>query len=342
MEAMPRSLITIDLGAIRHNARTLVGLLDGAELWAIVKADAYGHGALDVGRVALEAGATTLGVATLGEALELRGELPVARIVVLGPTSPAQAAEARRARLELCVPCDDVPEGVSVHLKLDTGMGRWGLSELAAPRSGVVGLMSHFAAADSDPTFTEEQLAKFLTATSPHAELERHIANSAGTLRHPAAHLDAVRCGIALYGISPFGTDPATDGLRPALRWESSIALVKALRSGESTGYGRRFVATMPTRIGIVPIGYADGFRRDMTGTDVVVAGRRAKVIGTVSMDALAVVLPDAAAKGDTVTLVGNGVLLEEHARVSGTIAYEIACGIVSRANRSEREVVDE
>ena len=342
MHVMPRSRITIDLGAIRHNVRTLVGRLAGAELWAIVKADGYGHGALDVGRVALESGATTLGVATFGEALELRRELPGARIVVLGPTLPDHAAEAREARLELCVAHEDVPDGVSVHLKLDTGMGRWGLSEVASPGSGVVGLMSHFAVADSDSAFTERQLATFLAATASHTEFERHIANSAGTLRHPAAHLDAVRCGIALYGISPFGTDPAVHGLRPALRWESAVALVKTLEPGESTGYGRRFVATVPTRIGIVPVGYADGFRRDMTGTDVVVAGERAPVVGTVSMDALAIVLPDAASAGDTVTLVGDGVPIEAHARVSGTIPYEVACGIVSRATRSEREVVDE
>ena len=162
-----------------------------------------------------------------------------------------------------------------MHLKLDTGMGRWGLSELAAPGSGVVGLMSHFATADTDAEFTELQLERFLAATEPYAHLTRHIANSAATLRHPASHLDAVRCGIAVYGISPFGTDPAADGLRPALRWESTVALVKTLAPGESTGYGRRFVATVPTRIGIVPVGYADGFRRDMTGTDLVVAGER-------------------------------------------------------------------
>ena len=342
MESVPRSLVTIDLASIRHNVRTLLGLLGGAGLWAVVKADGYGHGAVDVGRAALEAGATTLGVATIGEALELRRELPLARIVVLGPTAPADVAEARQSRLELCVSHADVPHGVAVHLKLDTGMGRWGLSELAAPGSSVVGLMSHFAAADSDPAFTEEQLARFLAATSAHAHLERHIANSAGTLRFPDSHLDAVRCGIALYGISPFGTDPASDDLRPVLRWESSVAIVKMLAPGESTGYGRRFVATVPTRVGIVPVGYADGFRRDLTGTEVVVAGERARVVGTVSMDALAVVLPGSAAAGDPVTLVGDGVLIEEHARVSGTIPYEIACGIVSRATRAEREVVDE
>ena len=342
MESVSRSLVTIDLASIRRNVRTLLGLLDGAGLWAVVKADGYGHGAVDVGRAALEAGATTLGVATLAEALALRRELPLARIVVLGPTAPADVAQARQARLELCVSHADVPDGVAVHLKLDTGMGRWGLSELAAPSSSVVGLMSHFAAADSDPAFTEEQLARFLAATSAHAHLERHIANSAGTLRFPDSHLDAVRCGIALYGISPFGTDPARDDLRPVLRWESSVAIVKILAPGESTGYGRRFVATVPTRVGIVPVGYADGFRRDMTGTEIVVAGERARVVGTVSMDALAVVLPDGAGAGDAVTLIGDGVLIEAHARVSGTIPYEIACGIVSRATRAEREVVDE
>lgn len=339
---MPRSLITVDLGAIRHNVRRLVELLDRSELWAVVKANGYGHGAVDVGKAALGAGASALCVATLEEALELRVALPTARILVLGGDTIAAADVIRSARVEIGSSTTDVPEGVRVHLKLDTGMGRWGLAEVAAPGSGVVGLMSHFASADCDPAFTNEQLARFLTATDSHAHLQRHIANSAGTLRVPGAHLDAVRCGIAVYGISPFGTDAALDGLRPALRWESSVALVKTLRPGESTGYGRRFVAERPTRVGIVPVGYADGFRRDMTGTDVLVNTERAQVLGTVSMDSLAVRLPDTAGRGDAVTLIGNGILIEEHARVSGTIPYEIACGIVSRATRSEREVVDE
>jgi len=126
------------------------------------------------------------------------------------------------------------------------------------------------------------------------------------------------------------------------LRGRSTVALVKTLERGDSTGYGRRFVATEPTRIGIVPVGYADGFRRDMTGAHVVVAGEVAAVVGTVSMDALAVLLPDSAREGDTVTLIGAGAPIEAHARVSGTIPYEIACGIVSRATRAEREVIDE
>jgi len=340
---VPRSLITVDLAAIRHNARVLRSqLTSGSELWAVVKADAYGHGALAVAQVALDAGATALGVATVAEALELRQALPGARILVLGPAEDSEVERARAGRLELCVSTPALLEGIPVHVKLDTGMGRWGLSELTPPGDGVVGLMSHFASADSDDEFTVEQLHRFLDATAPYAHLTRHIANSAATLRQPGSHLDAVRCGIALYGISPFGTDPAADGLLPALRWESAVALAKTLAPGESTGYGRHFVATERTRIGIVPVGYADGFRRDMTGTAVAVAGRRAPVVGTVSMDAIAVALPNGTGEGDPVTLIGDDVLIEEHARISGTIPYEIACGIVSRASRAERVVVDE
>jgi alanine racemase len=338
---MPRSLVTVDLAAIRHNVRHLRGLLGRAELWAVVKADAYGHGAVPVATAAVEAGATALLVATVAEAGELRRALPAARIVVLGPVEPSEVEEARGAGLELCVSSPDAPDRIPLHLKLDTGMGRWGLSELALPAAGVVGLMSHFASSESDAAYTQTQLARFLEATAPYAHLERHIANSAATLRLPASHLDAVRCGIALYGISPFGLDEPAGGLRPALRWESAVALVKTLAPGESTGYGRRFVAQAPTRIGIVPVGYADGLRRDLTGTELVVAGERARVVGTISMDACAVALPDGAVEGDPVALVGDGVSIEEHAAVSGTIGYEIACGIVSRAGRSERVFVD-
>ena len=133
---MHRSLIAIDLGAIRHNVRVLRGRIGTSELWAVVKADGYGHGATDVGRVALEEGATALCVATVPEALELRAVFPEARILVLGDTGSAGVAVVREARLELGVSTTDIPEGVAVHLKLDTGMGRWGLSEIAAPGSG--------------------------------------------------------------------------------------------------------------------------------------------------------------------------------------------------------------
>ena len=152
---MPRSLVRIDLGALRRNAARLLDVLDGAELWAVVKADGYGHGAVDCGRAALEAGATALCTATVAEALQLRAALPEARLVVLGPAE--DVAAARDARLELAVADGRLPEGLPLHVKLDTGMGRWGLSELVEPTRDVVGLMSHLASADCDAAFTEWQ-----------------------------------------------------------------------------------------------------------------------------------------------------------------------------------------
>jgi alanine racemase len=336
-----RSELTIDLGAVRRNVGRLLRVADGAEVWAVVKADAYGHGALDVAAAALEAGAQALCVATVGEALPLRAKLPDPRILVMGPTHHVR--EAREARLELAVGAGPVPEGLPVHVKLDTGMGRWGYSELPAPTRDVVGLMTHLASADCDPEFTRLQVERFRAATDALSHLTRHAANSAGALRFPESRFDAARCGVALYGLSPFGGDPADDGLEPVLTWRSALGQVRRLEVGESTGYGRRFVAERPTWVGIVPVGYADGFRRDLTGTHVLVDGERRRVVGTVSMDAIAVELPGELAAGTPVTLVGDGLLLEEHARVAGTINYELGCGIGSaaRPTRSTRCVLD-
>ena len=338
---MARSELTVDLGAIRRNARTLLAALEGAELWAVVKADGYGHGAVDVAGAALGAGATALCVATVPEGIALRRELGGVRVLVMGPATSREIADARDAGLELVVADGEVPEGVRVHLKLDTGMGRWGLSELPAPTREVVGLMSHFASADSDAAFTQQQIERFAAATAEYSSLTRHLANSAGALRYPASRFDAARCGIALYGISPFGTDPGEDGLEPALRWDSRLAQVRLVQPGESTGYGRRWVAERPTWIGIVPVGYADGFRRDLTGTEVRVAGELRPVVGTISMDAFAVALDRELPVGAPVTLLGHGVQAEAHARVAGTIGYEIVTGIRSSPDRARRSVVD-
>jgi alanine racemase len=335
-----RSSFTVDLRAVRHNVRTLLRAAKGAELWAVVKADGYGHGAADVARAALAAGATAACVASVPEALDLRAALAEARIVVLGPTAEDELVAAREARLELVVAGGPIPSDVPVHLKLDTGMGRWGLSELPVPGRNVVALMSHLAAADSDVDFTGLQIDRFRAATAPYAHLARHLANSAGTLGHPDAHFDAVRCGIALYGVSPYGDDPSAYGLRPVLRWESTLAQVRLLAPGQSTGYGRRFVAGQPTWIGIVPVGYADGFRRDMTGSGVLVGSERCRVVGTVSMDAVAVGLPAELQVGERVTILGDGVLAEDHARVADTIAYEILCGLRTTHSRGRRKVV--
>ena len=335
---MDRSRFTLDLGAIRHNASRLLRAAGGAELWAVVKANAYGHGAVDVSRAALEAGASALCVATIDEALELRVAFPSSRIVVMGPVDDA-VDSARQARLELVAAAGRVPENIPVHLELDTGMGRWGLSELPSTTRDVVGVMSHFAAAETDPEFTRLQIDRFRVATDALVGVTRHLANSAGTLGFPDAAFDAVRCGIALYGVSPSDGDPADDDLEPALRWESHLALVKLLEEGESAGYGRRFVAERPTWIGIVPVGYADGFRRDLTGTQVVVDGERRRVVGTVSMDAFAVELPAELPPGTPVTLIGDGVLAESHASVAGTNGYELVTGLDSRPERASRVV---
>ena len=172
------------------------------------------------------------------------------------------------------------------------------------------------------------------------ASVLRHVANSAAVLRLPESRFDAARCGIAVYGLSPFGTEAADDELEPVLSWRSELAQVKLLHAGDSTGYGRHFVAPRDTWIGIVPVGYGDGFRRDLTGTEVLVGDVAARVVGVVSMNALAVELAGEMPSGTRVTLVGPGVSLDRHARVAGTIGYELACGIGVSSARIPRTVV--
>jgi alanine racemase len=339
---MHRSEITVDLGALRRNVKTLLRVLDGTALWVVVKANAYGHGAVDAAGAALGAGATALCVATIPEGLALRAEYAVERIIVLGPAgSNREVAQARQAGLELAVVEDEIPEGVPVHLKLDTGMGRYGLSELPAAPVEVVGLMTHLATADMDQEFARQQLERFRVATQEYAHLTRHAANSAATLRLPESHFDAARCGGAVYGLSPFNTDPTEDGLEPVLSWQSYLAQVKRLDPGGSTGYGRSFVAEVETWIGIVPVGYGDGFSRDLTGTEVRVAGEPRGVVGTVSMDSFAVELDRDLPVGTPVVLLGHGVLAEAHARVAGTINYDLLTGIESGPQRARRVVMD-
>jgi alanine racemase len=341
---MRRSEITIDLAALRRNVRRLREAAGEAELWAVVKADAYGHGAEDVAAAALDAGAAALCVATVNEGEALRRLDPEVRILVMGPLEVGEEDAARRSRLEVTAHRRDIPRGLPVHLKVDTGMGRWGMSSeeaLKARREGVVGLMSHLATADEeDEGFAREQLERFRELAEQFDGVVRHVANSAATLRFPEARYDAVRCGVALYGLSPFGDDPATHGLEPVLSWRSQVALTKTLAPGESTGYGRRFVAERAARIGLVPVGYGDGFRRGLTGSEVLVGGSRRRIVGTISMDALAVELRDEP-EGTEVTLIGNGVLVEEHARRLGTINYEVTCGIRSAPERATRQIVD-
>jgi alanine racemase len=338
---MHRSEVTTDLGAVRRNVRRLRSVLGRTELWAVVKANGYGHGAADVAGAALGEGAQALCVATVAEGLALRRGFPGVRILVMGSSAGREIAQARDADLDLAVFDEPIPEGIRVHLKLNTGMGRWGWSELPPPTADVVGVMSHLATADSNPEFARAQIQRFEEATAGFSNLIRHIANSAATLRIAESHLDAARCGGAIYGLSPFGEPPAADGLEPVLRWESHLGQVRQLAADESTGYLRRFVAPRPTWIGIVPVGYADGFRRDMTRTEVLVAGEPRRVVGAVSMDALAVELDRELPAGTPVTLIGQGVLIEDHAKVADTINYELATGIGTDPTRTRRVVLD-
>ena len=269
-------------------------------------------------------------------------EFPTARIVVMGPAGNLEVGQARDARLELVVSTGEIPPGVHVHLKLDTGMGRWGLSELPAPPVEVVGLMSHLATADTDAAYAEWQIERFRRATravhapdAAHREQRRRASLPERALRRRALRHRALR-PLAVRHRSGRGRARAR-----ARRGRATSRRRGCCAPGESTGYGRRFVAERDTWIGIVPVGYADGFRRDLTGTSVRVAGEPRRVVGTVSMDAFAVELDRELPVGTPVVLLGHGVLAEEHARVAGTINYELVCGIYSSPPRARRMVVD-
>jgi alanine racemase len=237
-----------------------------------------------------------------------------------------------------------------VHVKLDTGMGRLGTRDprhadevVAALGERCVGLWTHLATADErDDRFFGEQLRRFRAWALPQKErnpaLLLHAANSAATLRDPEAHFDLVRCGIAIYGLDPFGEDAAAQRLRPALTLRSYVAALKEAAPGDSAGYGRRFIAEEPTRIATVPIGYGDGWRRGLSNNaDVIINGRRHPLVGTVSMDNITVdVGPDSDVRpGDEVLLLGGGIAAEEVAERLGTINYEVTTGLLPRVERT-------
>ena len=346
-----RSLLRVDAAAVRANLARLRSA-QGGDVWAVVKADGYGHGAADVGRAALEAGALGLGVATLQEAHALRAALPGARIMILSPLAPG--AEPGAAGFDVVASTPGATErlaavpDVRIHVKAETGMGRWGLAAdealAAAAAAGpkLAGLCSHLATSeDRDTAYAEEQVARFRALAQRFPPCPRHLANSGGALYLASARFDAARCGIALYGISPRDEDPAADGLAPVLRWTSEVRAVRTLAPGESSGYGRRVLADRPLRLALVPVGYADGYPRRAAGTACVVIGDRRCTVGAVAMDQLAAILPDevAPALGDPVTLVGRGCGIETLARAAGTIGYEVACGLRHRPDRGDREV---
>lgn len=315
-------------------------------------------------RATLDGGASRLGLATITEVEELRAAGIDAPLFLWGPLT---GEEWRRAAETGCDIAVWTPEGAvaaaaagirRIHLKLDSGMGRLGarpdavaaLAEAADdPRLDVVGLMTHFATADEtsgeNAGFMVEQLVRFRAMTTPLRDrfpgAILHAANSAATLRSNETHFDLVRCGIAVYGCDPFGVDAAVYDLRPAMTLASYLAAVKPILGRESVGYGRRWRAARGSWIGVVPVGYADGYPRAYANVaEVLVGGRRVPVVGMVSMDQITVDLgPEATdGVGDEVVLLGSQgderLSAEELAAWRGTINYEVLCAVGPRVPR--------
>jgi alanine racemase len=363
-----RAVAVVDQGAVERNCTRLVGELGGSRLCAVVKANGYGHGAVECARAALAGGATWLAVAAAAEAAELRSQLPEAPILTMGALTEAELDLALGADADLAVWrqgfADLVGErgaalGVRprLHVKYDTGMGRLGerdpdavlaLVEAVAAdeRLDLAGFWTHFATADElDSAFFDEQLERFSKLAervrAEHPDLLVHAANSAATLRDPASHFDMARCGIAIYGLDPFHSDPLARGLEPTLELRSYVADTKRFPAGASAGYGRRWRAPADTWVGVLPIGYGDGVRRGLTNNgEALVGGRRYPFVGTVSMDNVTVDLGPSSSvdPGSPAVLIGaqgdDRILCEEVARRLETINYEVTCGIAPRVPR--------
>jgi len=363
-----RALARVNVAAIERNCMRLrTELRGGAALCAVVKADGYGHGAVDSARAAIAGGAGWLAVASATELRELRAAgLGDVRVLVMGALGEAELRDALAADGDVVLWSERYLErviaagGGRVHVKLDSGMGRLGTRDpreaarvcaaaSAAEHVELIGAMTHFATADdlADAGFFTRQLTAFTawadSIRREHPGVIVHAANSAAMLREPDAQFDMVRCGIAIYGMDPFGRDPAARALEPALELSSFIADVKRCAEGESAGYGRQFVAEEDTWIGVLPIGYGDGWRRGLSNNaDTLIAGHRHALVGTVSMDSVAVDLggdADAQAlRGEPAILIGfqgsERITAEELARRLDTINYEISCALTPRVTR--------
>ena len=355
----------INLGAIRHNLTAIRRHISPAsKLCAVVKANAYGHGAIEVSKVAVECGADFLAVATVEEGLELRRagfDLP---ILILGLIPPAAAEIVAENFLTATVAEIALAEKISaaavklnrrakVHMKIETGMGRIGAApesavELAEkifrlPNVELEGIFSHFADADNDDrSFTNHQLKIFCAA----AEKIRaagiplkicHIAESAAALDIPAAHLDMVRSGIITYGLYPAPNVRRTIELRPAMKLVARIVQLKKIPAGTSIGYGRDFVAARESLIATLPLGYADGYIRAYKNFHAEVRGQLAPIAGRVCMDQTMLDVTDCGGVevGDEVILFGSpAVTIDDAAKHLGTINYEVTCLVSSRVPR--------
>ncbi|OZM74926.1 alanine racemase [Amycolatopsis antarctica] len=357
--ATPRAEAVIDLGSIRHNVALLAGRAagSGAATMAVVKADGYGHGAVPVARAALDAGATWLGACSAAEAIALREAGIDARILSWLDTADTDLAPAIAAGVDVSVSsaaelarvaaaAGRVGGVAEVHLKIDTGLSRNGCppalwpdlvaAAAAEPRVRIAAVWSHLACADEPghPSI-DAQAARFAeayaTATAAGLSPLRHLANSAATLTRPDLHLDLVRVGIAMYGLNPV---PQKEDLRPVMTFRSAVALCKRIAAGESVSYGHTWTADVATTLALVPVGYADGVPRTLSGRmDVWLGGRRRPVAGRVCMDQLVVDCGgDEPEPGSEVVLFGTGAAGEPTARewadTIGTIDYEIVTGM--------------
>ena len=359
----------IDLDAIAHNVRAYkrhVG--PDVEVMAVVKANAYGHGALPVARAALLAGATRLAVHRLIEGVELRQGGIDAPILVMGSTPPSGAEMVLRWRLTPSLMTSEFAQALStqasalgtavpVHVKVDTGMSRYGLmpaevvnfllSVQKLPSLHLEGLFTHFATADwADLTHTRGQLSIFteVLQASQSVGVEFpvvHAANSAATMRLPEAHFNAVRPGIGLYGLDPSNEWPPTFELHPALAFKSLVSRVRQLPAGAGVSYGRTFITQKPTLAALVPVGYGDGYHRILSNRgSVLIRGQRAPILGRICMDQFVVDVSHipGVQQDDEVVLVGSQgderIRAEEVAGLASTINYEVTTSLLPRVAR--------
>lgn len=361
--------VVVDLDAIASNAKALQAHIGpDTELFGVVKDDGYGHGAIQIARVALESGATRLAVGRVDEGVQLRRAGLTAPVLIMCYTVPPEADAIVENDLSATVTtlegaqalsrrAEALGKTVTVHVKVDTGMGRYGLlpDEVLPflkqigrlPGLDLEGIFTHFATADRlDKTHARRQFAIFtdlLTAVEAggyHFRL-RHAANSAATLDMPETHLDAVRPGIALYGLYPSAEVSRDIPLKPALSLKSHVARVRTLPPGEGVSYGRAFVTSRPTPIALVPVGYGDGYLRILSGrAHVLIKGHRSPIVGRICMDQLMIDVSgiEGVCQDDEVVLIGrqgNEVIsAEELARLAETINYEIVTGVSRRIPR--------
>ena len=354
---------TIDLAGLRENVRLIRGTLpEGTRLMAVVKADGYGHGMLQVAASALRAGADALAVALVDEGVLLRVAGVTAPILVLGASSPTEQMEGVRHGLTLTVCTPEMIHSIQeaaeqqqyeaqVHLKLDTGMNRIGARNEAevkavldalsnCPQVKLTGAFTHFADADgADMAFTQKQLERFkaLTALLPEGII-RHCANSAAIHRFPEAAMDMVRAGISMYGYPPVDTDLP---LKPLMRWTAQVTHVKDIGPGDAVSYGCTYTADRPTRVATIACGYGDGYHRAASGqAEVILHGKRVPVIGRICMDQM---MADVSAvpqtqPGDEAVLIGADgeavITAEDVARWAGTISYEVLLAATGRVPR--------